>query len=388
MKREQIRDYKAGQQITTGRINQLVRAARRDVTGQPPIVVQSVGNTWQIVHTPHKWDWFPARIQAKSSDFSDQQYWIRPVRVSNSDGDYSDVLTWEDAGTVPSDLDVVAVNLAESDTHRLPTDGVVIVFRQEDDSSPTNYRHFMSRVQSTNIQFAKVLALTWDAGTEFVKSVTANPCNAAGGEINDTIELTLKATDDAIPALKNGLNLKIGFSDIEENDIVGYLPSPAGDGWDGTIVVHAGLNGAILTGPTALADEISDAATWMSDAVTSIVGGPGIAVDNTDPQVPIVSADVTSNKGLIFSAPGNDGTLEIKPNANKAIEATVNGIGVVVNPNHGLGVDSDGLFFWPEGGDLVYSKPDNADGWITYDLTGRAAHGDPQTYILDTASDL
>jgi len=384
MKREQVRDYKAGQQITTGRINQLVRAARRDVTGQPPIVVQSVGNTWQIVHTPHKWDWFPARIQAKSSDFSDQQYWIRPVRVSNSDGDYSDVLTWEDAGTVPSDLDVVAVNLAESDTHRLPTDGVVIVFRQEDDSSPTNYRHFMSRVQSTNIQFAKVLALTWDAGTEFVKSVTANPCNAAGGEINDTIELTLKATDDAIPALKNGLNLKIGFSDIEENDIVGYLPSPAGDGWDGTIVVHAGLNGAILTGPTALADEISDAAT----AVTSIVGGPGIAVDNTDPQVPIVSADVTSNKGLIFSAPGNDGTLEIKPNANKAIEATVNGIGVVVNPNHGLGVDSDGLFFWPEGGDLVYSKPDNADGWITYDLTGRAAHGDPQTYILDTASDL
>jgi len=383
MKREQVRDYKAGQQITTGRINQLVRAARRDVTGQPPIVVQSVGNTWQIVHTPHKWDWFPARIQAKSSDFSDQQYWIRPVRVSNSDGDYSDVLTWEDAGTVPSDLDVVAVNLAESDTHRLPTDGVVIVFRQEDDSSPTNYRHFMSRVQSTNIQFAKVLALTWDAGTEFVKSVTANPCNAAGGEINDTIELTLKATDDAIPALKNGLNLKIGFSDIEENDIVGYLPSPAGDGWDGTIVVHAGLNGAILTGPTALADEISDAATRMS-----IVGGPGIAVDNTDPQVPIVSADVTSNKGLIFSAPGNDGTLEIKPNANKAIEATVNGIGVVVNPNHGLGVDSDGLFFWPEGGDLVYSKPDNADGWITYDLTGRAAHGDPQTYILDTASDL
>ena len=143
MKREQIRDYKAGQQITTGRINQLVRAARRDVTGQPPIVVQSVGNTWQIVHTPHKWDWFPARIQAKSSDFSDQRYWTRPVRVSNSDGDYSDVLTWEDAGTVPSDLDVVAVNLAESGDHRLSTSDTVVVFRREDDSSPTNYRHFM-----------------------------------------------------------------------------------------------------------------------------------------------------------------------------------------------------------------------------------------------------
>lgn len=144
MKREQIRDYKAGQQITTGRINQLVRAARRDVSGQPPIVVQAVGNSWQIIHTPHKWDWFPAKIQSRSSDFSDSRYWARPVVITNNDAEASDVLTWSDAGTVPADLDVVAVNLAESGDHRLSTSDTVVVFRQEDDASPTNYRHFMA----------------------------------------------------------------------------------------------------------------------------------------------------------------------------------------------------------------------------------------------------
>ena len=165
MKREQIRDYKAGQQITTGRINQLVRAARRDVVGETPIQVHSVGNSIQITHAPHKWDWFPARIQAQSSDFSDQRYWTRPVRVSNSDGDYSDVLTWEDAGTVPSDLDVVAENLVGSDSQRLRTDEVVIVFRQEDDSSPTNYRHFMSVTKQAQ-EFVARISASSDQGND------------------------------------------------------------------------------------------------------------------------------------------------------------------------------------------------------------------------------
>ena len=144
MKRERIREYKAGDRIVTGRMNQLTRAARRDISGEPPILVHSMGDSWQITHAPHEWDWFPAVVQSRSSDFTDHRYWVRPKDVSNTGSSHSDLLTWEDRGTVPSDLDAVAVNLGEhSDTHLLKDNDMVVVFRRDDDSSPALSRHFM-----------------------------------------------------------------------------------------------------------------------------------------------------------------------------------------------------------------------------------------------------
>ena len=127
MKHERIRDYEAGQKLTTGRMNQLVRSARRDIIGETPINVHSVGGSWQITHDKHEWDWFPAKIQSRSSDFSDQRYWIRPQTVANEAESGSDLLTWSNTGTVPSDLEVVVQNLAESDTHLLQVDDAVVV---------------------------------------------------------------------------------------------------------------------------------------------------------------------------------------------------------------------------------------------------------------------
>jgi len=146
MKRERIRDYRAGDRVVTGRMNQLTRAARRDVVGEPPILVHAVGNSWQISHSSHDLDWFPAVIQSKSSDFTDHRYWVRPKDVANSASGLSDLLTWEDKGTVPGDLDVVVVNLGEySDTHLLKNGDMVVVFLREDDSSPNVVRHFMAQ---------------------------------------------------------------------------------------------------------------------------------------------------------------------------------------------------------------------------------------------------
>ncbi len=144
MKHERIRLYQPGQKITDGRLNQLVRAARRDIVGETPIMVHSVGGSWQITHDKHEWDWWPGIVQARSSDFSDQRYWVRPQFVANAAGDASDLLTWSDNGTVPSDLEVAVENLAESDTHLLRPSDAVVVFRFQDRSDPPMYRHFMA----------------------------------------------------------------------------------------------------------------------------------------------------------------------------------------------------------------------------------------------------
>lgn len=145
MQKETIKQWAVGEPIWQKRLNQLVRGARTDIVGDKDIKVDLIGGIVYITHRQHEWDWFPAKIQTTSSDFcSDPIYRVRRLECSVSDQQGSDLLTWEDYYTVPSDWEVLAQNLAESDyDHHLAPGQVVTVFRGLDKSSPPRWRHFM-----------------------------------------------------------------------------------------------------------------------------------------------------------------------------------------------------------------------------------------------------
>lgn len=86
-------------------------------------------------------DWFLAQIVATGplgteSDYSDERYWVKEQRLSNTSGANTTDLTFEDA---INPIHVTASNLAELATaaHELDTDGTVkVVVRCENDQQP------------------------------------------------------------------------------------------------------------------------------------------------------------------------------------------------------------------------------------------------------------
>lgn len=145
MGNEAIKEWKAGEPLWQRRLNQLVRASRRNIVGDSVINVTSTESSVLITHQPHDWDWFPAKIQAGSGAFADQRYYVQRQQMTNTDAGASDLLTWSDYWAVPSDFKVVAQNLAEVNSHILGSDRVVNVFRRMDQAGPPAlWRYYIS----------------------------------------------------------------------------------------------------------------------------------------------------------------------------------------------------------------------------------------------------
>ena len=140
-----------GDPIRASWLNKLVDASNGNITATPPITITQQAGNYNIAMNPPAKDWFIGKVTSDAaSTFSDARYYVRRERIkcSASDtvgfsrNDVSDV-------SIPSDLNVVAVNLPElrsiySDTtHLLPLNMPVAVFRTQDDSHPWNKKYFM-----------------------------------------------------------------------------------------------------------------------------------------------------------------------------------------------------------------------------------------------------
>jgi len=437
MKRERIREYKAGDRIVTGRMNQLVRSARRDISGEPPILVHSMGDSWQITHAPHTWDWFPAKILNSSSDFSDQRYRVRPQFITNSDTDASDLLTWSDAGTVPSDLDVVAVHLGEDGTHTLEASDMVIVYRQEDKSSPSGYRHFIAPQQEPGF-WARLTARESDQTYSWVKleadaSTPADP--EVTGELNAqevNSYMTVRAdtsgdSDGTVVWMRStGASDQYRFAyepsgfwawltecpddtsnfysweRLDENAYDSYSPEITGSrsAKEVNLVRNAPVSETRITGGTVVwmwsagYEDFSDTGYREEfrfiypGGLDQIVGGPGIVIDDTTVSDEIkISVDLEGIKpGLQFIGEGDAGELAVLADSDRAIGVDEVGVYWRWNSDQGLSVSDGDAVVRVEGADFNYTKSD-ADGWIGFS-DGIVAHGDPQSVFLDTATDL
>lgn len=126
---------------------------------------------------------------------------------------------------------------------------------------------------------------------------------------------------------------RIGFKAIQVGDYLGYAPTglelvPGGAGhgeggsdlaYSGQVIAFPGPEGALLEG------------TW------DLVGGPGIDVDDTDPDEVVVSVDLAeTSPALEFDAAGVDGGLGVKADGTKGIERGAGGVAAKLTADMGL----------------------------------------------------
>jgi len=91
-----------------------------------------------------QWLPIPARIAARSSDFNDNRYYVRPCNFTNNNNSASDLLTYSDYGPPASDYEEPVENFSEpQNSHQLKVGQPVVLFRRQDDN-PLN-RYFINQ---------------------------------------------------------------------------------------------------------------------------------------------------------------------------------------------------------------------------------------------------
>ena len=142
--REKIPPFRIGDELTRRRMEQLRRAAAREVTADAPLAVSQTPSGSHITHRAHPRTWWVGTVHSTHTDFSGPRYRMTLQRVTNSADSTSDLLTWGSQVYPYSDT-VVVQNLAEesTNTHYLPTSREAVVYPIEDESLPTKRRWVM-----------------------------------------------------------------------------------------------------------------------------------------------------------------------------------------------------------------------------------------------------
>jgi len=186
---------------------------------------------------------------------------------------------------------------------------------------------YVWRAQVTGVYAADGGAWVSYAADGWQAYVTANPLYQ-NGEPDEETTLLLKLTADCAEG-------EVGFKDVAGGDKIGYIIAtdtsdvpgqPSGTKYDGWVILHGEDDGATLA------------------ALQHAKGGPGITVDDTtDPFEPKIRVELAAIPGLKFDVPGDDGKLQAKANAAKAVVVEAAGIGVVANTAKAIVVDGSGV---------------------------------------------
>ena len=139
---------KKGQTINASWLNKLRNG---NVTGTPPIHVTQQAGNYNISLDPLGKDWFLGKITSDAAGiFTDANYYVRREAISaaTSDNNWFAMSDLNDV-TVPSDLNIVVVNLPElnatpsDSTHTLPMNRPVVVFQTHDTAHPWKTKYVM-----------------------------------------------------------------------------------------------------------------------------------------------------------------------------------------------------------------------------------------------------
>jgi len=178
MAKEQIPDFKARTRLSAGHLNKLVRHARQEITGTPPILVNTSGNNINLSlgNIPNKW--WVGEVQdsdASGSDYSDCHYIVKKQYIDSTIND----LVFSD-NTFPSDKFYLVTNLPEfiGNTHTLDEDTIVIVYELKDADGSTRYI-MAEGGAATSVKFGKLLSdYTGDT------TLMLRKCNENGDYLN------------------------------------------------------------------------------------------------------------------------------------------------------------------------------------------------------------